>query len=104
MGLWVFLGVLYDLRNALKEAYIVADAKPGRRASILATLNVFLATLKAFVEDMDRLRGKSGFLATTTFGRMGRAPEQVLEYLAEEVEPLLELHKDLAQAESDVRV
>jgi adenylosuccinate lyase len=35
---------------------------------------------------------------------VGRAPEQVLEYLAEEVDPLLERHRDLTRSKSEVRV
>ena len=35
---------------------------------------------------------------------VGRAPEQVLEFLAEEVEPILERYGDLRGAEGDVRV
>ncbi|MFT4541978.1 MAG: adenylosuccinate lyase [Planctomycetota bacterium] len=35
---------------------------------------------------------------------VGRAPEQVLEFLEEEVDPLLERHADLLGAESEVRV
>jgi adenylosuccinate lyase len=35
---------------------------------------------------------------------VGRAPEQVLEYLAEEVDPLLDRYRDLAAVRSEVRV
>lgn len=35
---------------------------------------------------------------------VGRAPEQVLEYLREEVDPLLERHRDLLGAEGRVEV
>ena len=35
---------------------------------------------------------------------VGRAPEQVLEFVAEEVDPLLDRHRDLLGAKSEVRV
>ncbi|MFN0009292.1 MAG: adenylosuccinate lyase [Planctomycetota bacterium] len=35
---------------------------------------------------------------------VGRAPEQVLEYLAEEVDPLLDRHRDVATVRGEVRI
>jgi len=35
---------------------------------------------------------------------VGRAPEQVREYVAEEVDPLLDRYRDLVGAKSEVRV
>ena len=75
---WVFLGVLYKLREALSKGLIVADAKPGRRAQILARLNTILAAREASLREIQSLRGKGGFLSQTTFGRMGRAAESAM--------------------------
>ena len=75
---WVFLGVLYLLKDAFKTGFLVADAKPGRRAGILSSVNLILRTKLVSLEGIQKLRGKAGHLASTNFGRMGRAPEQAM--------------------------
>jgi hypothetical protein len=66
------------LATAFIDSLIVADAKPGRRAAILALVNTTLRTRVLSRQLASSLRGKSHFLASTSFGRMGRAPEQAL--------------------------
>jgi hypothetical protein len=75
---WVFLGILYLLEKAFSNALIVADAKPGRRAAILAIVNTILDEKLLSRLTAGKLRGKSHFLANSMFGRMGRAPESAL--------------------------
>ena len=59
------------MSTIFSQAYLVAEAKPGRRASILATINSITDDQVTTPEEIERLRGKSGVLSTTTFGRMG---------------------------------
>jgi len=86
-----------DVHEALRQVSMAAagDIKEGRENSMRERLaqDPILERVAGQLDDL--LDGKH---------YVGRAPQQVLEFLAEEVEPLLERHGDLKGAEGEVRV
>lgn len=86
-----------DVHEALRQVSMAAagDIKEGRENSMRERLaqDPILERVAGQLDDL--LDGKH---------YVGRAPQQVLEFLAEEVEPLLERHGDLTGAEGEVRV
>ena len=65
----MFLEVLYLLKDAFEQKFLVADAKPGRRAGILSSVNLIIRTKLISLEALHKLRGKASHLASTNFGR-----------------------------------
>jgi len=86
-----------DVHEALRRAtHEAATAIKAGKPNPLRDLLARDAVLGPIGPRLDDLLEGSRFV--------GRAPEQVLEYLAEEVDPLLDRHRDLGRVRSDVRV
>jgi adenylosuccinate lyase len=86
-----------DVHEAVRQASFAAalEVKEGRDNDLTARLKT-TEILGPVAGRIDEILDPARYV--------GRAPEQVLEYIAEEVDPVLERYADLLGAEGEVRV